>query len=81
MKQRLIDANEIAYYADEQGFEYAYKADIDNLPTIDLERLRPTAHWIYGGGVGAYVWSCSKCNSSQYVCSRYCPDCGSFMEN
>lgn len=36
---RLIDANEITYYTDEQGFECAYKVDIDNLPTIDPESL------------------------------------------
>ena len=34
---RLIDANEITYYTDEQGFECAYKVDIDNLLTIDPE--------------------------------------------
>lgn len=31
---RLIDADKIEYYNDEQGFEIAYKADIDALPTI-----------------------------------------------
>lgn len=36
---RLVDANEITYYTDEQGFECAYKVDIDNLLTIDPESL------------------------------------------
>lgn len=30
---RLIDADKIKYYSDEQGFEIAYKVDIDELPT------------------------------------------------
>ena len=31
---RLIDADKIQYYDDEQGFEIAYKVDIDALPTL-----------------------------------------------
>lgn len=31
---RLIDADKIEYYDDEQGFEIAYKVDIDALPTL-----------------------------------------------
>lgn len=31
---RLIDADKIEYYNDEQGFEIAYKVDIDALPTL-----------------------------------------------
>lgn len=36
---RAIDADKIVYYDDEQGFEMAYKVDIDDLPT--LTALRP----------------------------------------
>ena len=31
---RAIDADKIEYYDDEQGFEMAYKVDIDALPTF-----------------------------------------------
>lgn len=31
---RAIDADKIEYYDDEQGFEIAYKVDIDALPTL-----------------------------------------------
>lgn len=38
---RLIDADKIQYYDDEQGFEIAYKVDIDALPT-----LTPLNKWV-----------------------------------
>lgn len=38
---RLIDADKIEYYDDEQGFEIAYKVDIDALPT-----LTPPNEWV-----------------------------------
>ena len=38
---RLIDADKIQYYDDEQGFEIAYKVDIDALPT-----LTPPNEWV-----------------------------------
>ena len=48
---RLIDADKIEYYDDEQGFEIAYKVDIDALPTLTppnealtLEHLRASPH-------------------------------------
>ena len=31
---RPIDADKIEYYDDEQGFEIAYKVDIDSMPTL-----------------------------------------------
>ena len=31
---RLIEADKIEYYDDEQGFEIAYKVDIDALPAL-----------------------------------------------
>ena len=38
---RPIDADKIEYYDDEQGFEIAYKVDIDMLPT-----LTPPNEWV-----------------------------------
>lgn len=88
---RLIDANEITYYTDEQGFECAYKVDIDNLPTIDPESLRPTAHWVKDGdaenpyrGSGT-KYHCSACGRragyKQRWLYKFCPCCGAKMED
>ena len=48
---RAIDADKIEYYDDEQGFEMAYKVDIDALPTLTppnepltLAQLRESPH-------------------------------------
>ena len=38
---RPVDADKIEYYDDEQGFEIAYKVDIDKLPT-----LTPPNEWV-----------------------------------
>ena len=38
---RPIDADKIEYYDDEQGFEIAYKVDVDKLPT-----LTPQNEWV-----------------------------------
>lgn len=38
---RAIDADKIMYYDDEQGFEIAYKVDIDALPI-----LTPPNEWV-----------------------------------
>lgn len=85
---RLIDANEITYYTDEQGFECAYKVDIDNLPTIAPESLRPVAHWECLGEAEAlrcgskYAASyCSLCRGRAKIRSSFCPHCGAKMED
>lgn len=82
---RLIDANEITYYTDEQGFECAYKVDIDNLLTIDPESLRPRAHWVHKqqklpGGV-LPVEECSLCECQAWHKTNFCPNCGARMED
>ena len=41
---RPIDADKIEYYDDEQGFEIAYKVDVDKLPT-----LTPQNEWVSVG--------------------------------
>lgn len=87
---RLIDANEITYYTDEQGFECAYKVDIDNLLTIDPESLRPRGHWegfqadgkddLFDFTLKA-INICSKCKHISMQKSKYCPHCGARMED
>jgi hypothetical protein len=65
---RLIDAREVmiavfnAIEMDEDEYN-AIKAEVDEIPTIDPESLRPTAHWeneedFNGDPV---VWFCSAC--------------------
>ena len=80
---RLIDADEITYYTDEQGFECAYKVDIDNLLTIDPESLRPRGRWkdacYYHDCPLCY--ECSNCGLKLMYKPNYCPNCGCFMEN
>ena len=83
---RLIDANEITYYTDEQGFECAYKVDIDNLLTIDPESLRPRSYWedVYQTGPCSFSGRCHACGVRNDIPpveqAYYCPHCGAKME-
>ena len=59
---RPIDADKIEYYDDEQGFEIAYKVDIDKLPTLtpQNEPLTPCDVCMYNppssmGGKPCYI--------------------------
>ena len=83
---RLIDANEITYYTDEQGFECAYKVDIDNLLTIDPESLRPRSYWedVYQTGPCSFSGRCHACGVRNDIPpveqAYYCPHCGAKMD-
>lgn len=84
---RLIDANEITYYTDEQGFECAYKVDIDNLLTIDPESLRPHGEWVVLT-IDKYsdcaIFGCSQCKTATGILRptwKFCPHCGARMED
>ena len=83
---RLIDANAIEYYFDEQGFEIAYKVDIDDLPTIDPESLRPRSYWedVYQTGPCSFSGRCHACGVRNDIPpveqAYYCPNCGAKME-
>ena len=84
---RLIDANEITYYTDEQGFECAYKVDIDNLLTIDPESLRTRSYWegVYQTGPCSFSGRCHACGVRNDIPpveqAYYCPCCGAKMED
>lgn len=84
---RLIDADEITYYTDEQGFECAYKVDIDNLLTIDPESLRPRSYWedVYQTGPCSFSGRCHACGVRNDIPpveqAYYCPHCGAKMED
>lgn len=97
---RLIDANALkkrvikVMFRDcpESGeFNAVGTGDIDIMPTIDPESLRPTAHWeneedFNGDPV---VWFCSACKERFFLYDgtpeendyKYCPYCGARMVN
>lgn len=65
----------------ESGEFYAVgTGDIDIMPTIDLESLRTTAHWIRDSAGGANV-VCSACNAISFAAYNFCPECGKRMVN
>ena len=97
-EKRLIDADELKKRAEkvcfpdipECGDFYAVGvSDIDIMPTIDPESMRPTAHWeneddFYGDSI---VWFCSVCKG-RFILNdgtpeendyKYCPHCGAKM--
>lgn len=92
---RLIDADELKKRtmkvrfpdAPECGeFDAVGVSDIDIMPTIDPESLRPTAKWIEAPDEGADgSWeACSRCAwESRWAASKYkyCPHCGARMVN
>lgn len=92
---RLIDADELkkravevcfSEFPDCGEFDAVGISDIDIMPTIDPESLRPTAEWNEAPDEGADgSWeACSSCAwesrwaASQY---KYCPNCGARMVN
>ena len=92
---RLIDVDELKKRATKVMFRDAPECgefdavavdDIDCMPTIDPESLRPTAQWVEAPDEGADgSWeACSSCAwesrwaASQY---KYCPHCGKRMVN
>lgn len=86
---RLIDADELKKHAikvcfpdtPECGeFDAVGVSDIDTMPTIDSEPLRPTAHWITDSGGSTNV-VCSACNAISFAAYNFCPHCGKGMVN
>lgn len=82
---RLIDASnvmEAVFGAVElSDSEYlAIQHEIEKIPTIDPESLRPTAHWISDRGGSANV-VCSACNAISFAAYNFCPECGKRMVN
>lgn len=99
---RLIDADELKKRAEEICFPdmpdcgnfYAVGVpDIDIMPTIDPESLRPTAHWIKCDLVKVEHGECTRYRDAGIKCSKckhaydkfalwdgnFCPGCGSRM--
>lgn len=93
---RTIDADELKKRAvkvciaetPECGeFDAVGVSDIDIMPTIDPESLRPTAHWIVtkANVCGINRYECSSCGAVRYKASalhlKYCQYCGKRMVN
>lgn len=92
---RLIDVDELKKRATKVMFRDAPECgefdavavdDIDCMPTIDPESLRPTAHWIKRGYVcGENEYECFACHETEWRTSekkmKYCMFCGARMVN
>lgn len=92
---RLIDADELKKRTVKVGFPDAPECgefdavaiyEIDIMPTIGPESLRPTAHWIKHGYVcGENEYECSACHETEWRTSekrmKYCMFCGARMVN
>lgn len=97
---RLIDADELRKHAVKVCFHNAPECgkfdavvvyEIDIMPTIDPESLRPTAHWIKEDSFYKFstVWRCSACKGKFVLHGgtpenenyQYCPACGARMVN
>lgn len=68
-----------------------FKDDIDSIPTIDPESLRPRGTWEgtadgYADGELVYdTWTCSECGYTVDTddpddLTKFCPNCGAKME-
>lgn len=87
---RLINAKDIVWRLgcndDGRTFAYVRATDIDALPTIDPESLRPVARWANVKTMGgADCVQCSGCGYREYDHVKYtrfdyCPGCGARMK-
>ena len=96
---RLIDADRINFYKATvargmhsfDNVEIVEKFQIDRMPTIDPESLRPRGMWEgtadgYADGELVYdTWTCSECGYTVETddpddLTKFCPNCGAKME-
>lgn len=66
---RLIDADKIEYYDDEQNFEIAYKVDIDALPTLTQPNELTCEGCIHEYNEHE---NCNYCKRALYLGDYYC---------
>lgn len=85
---RLIDANAIVYVQSENGSldDYAYRHDINKMPTIDPENMRPHGKWMKPTKIAGRIFDIPQCSVCRGVppgvnkFTKYCPYCGAKME-
>lgn len=57
-------------------------SDLENLPTIDPEGLRPVSEWeLNPHRFSCEHFRCKKCHHIDCVADKYCGECGSKMKN
>jgi hypothetical protein len=87
---RLIDVDELKKRATKVMFRDAPECgefdavavdDVDCMPTIDPESLRPTAHWKRIQDVAYMCTYCKSCFAFIPYNYQYCPECGAKMSN
>ena len=84
-EKRLMDADAIPYVQSENGVldYYAYRYDINEMPTIEAEPVRH-GRWIPAVHVGDCCYRCSECQflRDTYLLDigNYCPNCGAKMD-
>ena len=78
---RLIDADKVMDALDDAGIELyhseyeEFQKNLDNIPTIDPESLRPTAHWIAEFVSEVYGPEAAYGGRGDYICGFYCSNC------
>ena len=96
---RMIDGDSIKWHRTTEcgghgiffSVDLAYKKEIDKMPTIDPESLRPRGTWEgtadgYANGELVYdTWACSECGYTVDTddpddLTKFCPNCGAKME-
>lgn len=63
----------------DSGLDWAFREDIDKLPTVDAE---PVKHGLWVK-LGKHDWACSVCRRVvpySYTGHKYCPNCGAKMD-
>lgn len=57
-------------------------SDLESLPTIDPETLRPESEWeLNPHRLSCEHFRCKKCHHIDCVADKYCGECGSKMKN
>lgn len=57
-------------------------SDLENLPTVDPESLRPVSEWeLNPGRITCEHFRCKKCHFINCVAVKYCGECGAKMKN
>lgn len=57
-------------------------SDLENLPTVDPEALRPESEWeLNPGRITCEHFRCKKCHFINCVAVKYCGECGAKMKN
>lgn len=69
-------------------FQYHKERGIETIVAVlNIEDGKPddAAEWLWirdqDGEQWDGHWKCSKCGETTFIRSRYCPECGRFMEN